>query len=25
MKRSQIKIGWKTVKNHDFKIFDTDI
>ena len=20
---SQIKIGWKTVKNHDFKIFDT--
>ena len=20
----QIKIGWKTVKNHDFKIFDTD-
>jgi hypothetical protein len=24
MKRSQMKIGWKTVKNHDFKIFDTD-
>jgi hypothetical protein len=24
MKRSQIKIGWKTVKNHEFKIFDTD-
>ena len=24
VQRSQIKIGWKTVKNHDFKIFDTD-
>ena len=25
VQRSQIKIGWKTVKNHDFKIFDRQL